>query len=153
MWRWRSCCWWPQPRGCSRPCWPGCIASSPLAAGRRCAGLRSDRRSCIGLALALAALLILVDLMDATLLLGILALVVLLEWLAANMASCRAEAASGDDCAVKIFPATDLTADFHGWSEVLLFLLELVSDRAVLILARVGFHPSCFHPSSGRFLD
>ena len=36
----------------------------------------------IGLALALAALLILVDLLDATLLLGILALVVLLEWLA-----------------------------------------------------------------------
>ncbi len=36
----------------------------------------------IGLALALAALLLLIDLMDATLVLGIVALVVLLEWLA-----------------------------------------------------------------------
>ena len=43
----------------------------------------------IGLALALAALLILVDLLDATLLLGILALVVLLEWLAQTRVSPR----------------------------------------------------------------
>ena len=43
----------------------------------------------IGLALALAALFILVDLLDATLLLGILALVVLLEWLAQTRVSPR----------------------------------------------------------------
>ncbi len=43
----------------------------------------------IGLALALAALFILVDLLDATLLLGILALVVLLEWLVQTRVSPR----------------------------------------------------------------
>ena len=43
----------------------------------------------IGLALALAALLLLVDLMDATLVLGIVALVVLLEWLAQTRVSPR----------------------------------------------------------------